>query len=360
MGAGKITKVYRILPYILYNFRAIMIVLNKCNRVKITTIFYYLFDTIMNKTFILGAGASAPYGFPLGSKLKIEVSKMLSSIEHPVTKYLYCKFNKDNNFPTLVLKLRDSPLQSIDHFLSNHIDFSDFVYAGKYIIAYLINNCEDKSKMFTGIDNDWYGYLFNKMIPLINNDLNKLNKLNIKFITFNYDRSLECFLINAARYSFNISEDHLLPLMNDFIQKNIVHIHGHLGDINKIDYKFYGNDNLEIYEKMANNIKIYQEKDDGNIISKIDDILDNSTNIYFLGFGYLIENLNKLHFPKKSHSLYKVYGSRFGIKWAELVDIKQYFQKNKNRSINFMENLTDLPWDLNCYHFMRNCIQFSN
>ena len=74
--------------------------------------------------FILGAGASAPYGFPLGSGL---IEKILHSLQSPEMRPLLLRqldFSHDQ-ISTFGQELRDSPLNSIDAFLDNREEFRE-------------------------------------------------------------------------------------------------------------------------------------------------------------------------------------------------------------------------------------------
>jgi hypothetical protein len=317
----------------------------------------------MKKTFILGAGASYPYGFPLGSELKKEIADILTpgGSNHPFYRFVSRHLRKNpDTIRILSSKIQKSPLASIDQLLLNHAEIPEFIDVGKLFIAFIINSRENINKLMN-VKYCWYSYLFNKILSLVRNYPSKLNELDLYIITFNYDRSFECFLLHAIINSFDVTPDYAKKLIDEFSNTHIIHIHGSIGKLESFPYEFIGERLFNRYNEMAENIRVFHEEDDVKIIEKISLVLSASKEVHFLGFGYLHENLNKLMFPslseRRSNHPMDIKGSRFNITNLELEDINRYCQSTYQYDINFFltKHIND---NFDCYNYLRNCVIF--
>ena len=141
--------------------------------------------------FVLGAGASCPYGYPSGKELREDIiSSFCAQYEryieaHPNLKpYLAMESNKAKEFTD---KFNKSSTKSIDLFLARNPEFEDI---GKKAIALRILAAEYVSKFRECIENrefDWYLYIFDRLTGDIvkKNDYIRLNENSVSFITFN-------------------------------------------------------------------------------------------------------------------------------------------------------------------------------
>lgn len=156
-----------------------------------------------NTVFIIGAGGSYPYGFPLGIELRQRVFSYAES--------MFQKFDAEVGQDTLYTEIklakefshqfRNSGDQSIDWFLKK---FPKYSLIGKFLILHHILQAENESKFFEEMKpenkkQDWYWYLYNEMSKYPKGEISPgfFLENKIKFITFNYDRSLENFLFNC-------------------------------------------------------------------------------------------------------------------------------------------------------------------
>lgn len=137
--------------------------------------------------FILGAGASVPYGYPTGEELG---RLIVEEIEGRLLQILNDTFqNQLVNIKKFPKELKKSLRNSIDQFLANKPNYEGF---GKLAIAYFIKNFENQESKHYYIERgDWVKYFFNQFIGL--ND-QQIKKKDFYFITYNYDRSLELML----------------------------------------------------------------------------------------------------------------------------------------------------------------------
>lgn len=174
-------------------------------------------------TLVLGAGASNPYGFPLGEKIKDEVIKQATSpdsyrIGDTSLPSLLKPFGFSNNdVQEFALQLKNSAQPSIDAFLFERVEFIEI---GKLAIAAnLIQHEHIYGLIGEGADNTkkWYDYLLNNFMGT----REEFKSNNLSIITFNYDRSFEYFFYYTLKPRFNLSVEEVV----DYIRSiPIVHI----------------------------------------------------------------------------------------------------------------------------------------
>src|SRR5439155_25433611 len=120
-------------------------------------------------------------------------------------------------------------------------------------------------------------------------------------ITFNYDRSLECFLLNALKSSFNKKDDECIKVLN---KMPIIHLHGQLGTLltgsnDPNHLSFDARCTPEVIERCIPQIKIIHEVNvsDDPEFKRAHEVLKKSERICFLGFVYDKTNLLRLFAP---------------------------------------------------------------
>lgn len=171
-----------------------------------------------NTVFILGAGASCPYGFPSGRKLVFDICKILSS---PGTYQfnIITSFVKDTTELNVFVKELLGSHLSIDAFLEEHPNFAEI---GKVSIALALIPFEQYSSLIRKENIEWYEHLCHQMGPSREKFL--LNAKNLSFITFNYDRSLDFYLYNTLTDSYG--SEFALKILKEI---HFVHAYGQLG-----------------------------------------------------------------------------------------------------------------------------------
>ena len=147
---------------------------------------------------ILGAGASADYGFPTGRQLLLKICE-----EARPDASLYDFLCNWMAVPRPLIEqfayaLQNSAAPSVDLFLENRKDFEEI---GKLAIAATLIPYEDYKAFLPTNKPRWYETLFHLMVEGGRFEDNKLS-----VITFNYDRSLEAFLFLALQnlYRFDM------------------------------------------------------------------------------------------------------------------------------------------------------------
>jgi hypothetical protein len=293
----------------------------------------------MSDLFIIGAGASVPYGFPSGESLFNEIRKLNYSINYKDTSNKTLQYDRSKYFKNspshdiqnahqqmynFSIDVKKSSMISIDDFLRNRKKLDDIQNKfGKMIIADKILQAEKKSKtnieLMTKID--WFNYLFSYIDrddSLFNDFLN-----NSKFITFNYDRLLENKILEFLQHDKNCKND---EIFRNFEKIEIIHVNGSIGNLKDIEFgkdkEVIGSweDSDEIhpnYEYIIKNMKTIWEYDDKGREQeqkRIIEIFDKSKRVFFIGFGWLEDNMKLLGLDnreKKILSGKKIYGTAF-------------------------------------------------
>ncbi|MBN2020965.1 MAG: hypothetical protein JW749_12170 [Sedimentisphaerales bacterium] len=314
--------------------------------------------------FVLGAGASCPYGYPSGSQLREDIClrfknryiEYLNSAE-PNYGAREDKISIVDHFAKTFLKSR---IQSIDLFLANNRRLAS---TGKYIIAFEILEIENKSHSLEQsyqLQQDWYLYLFNRFIRGITTGdrLPDFSNGKIGFITFNYDRSLENLLYESLRNSFNDIPEHEIYRCLKSIE--IIHVYGQIAPLqwqNQADYVGYGTPlNEALLKKISCNIKTIYEEEKTSALEDAHDMLEAAERVFFLGFGYAPENMEILKLPRIISKTSKFYGTAFGLESREIQDIFKRvhdgLQQGSHLKINPHE--IKLEKEMDCLKLLRN------
>lgn len=268
--------------------------------------------------FILGAGASKPYGFPLGSELVKQAYNILENQQ-----ILDCLETLDfahDDIKKFRKELLSSARQSIDAFLEHR---QELIELGKFVIAAtLIPREQEKSLINFDNSDHWYKYIFNKM----NSTFEDFDKNQIKFITFNYDRSLEHFLLTSLKSSYGKSEAECAEKIKRI---PIVHLHGQLGHLpwqDMSDSREYNDEiNSKTLRQCADMIRIIHEDVSGNEEFQLAwKALEEAEKIYFLGFGYHEANMIRLKIQEYLPGR-EVVGSAIGMTRNEIIIIEKRY-----------------------------------
>ena len=272
---------------------------------------------------VLGAGASYPYGFPTAKELKELICDAFSSRTEKASELLggdESKYTAKQFFEFREAFLR-SPL-SIDAFLQRR---QEFLEIGKLAIAYCLIPFEDEANLYRR-DRDlrrgnWYDYLAGKL----DSPFEEFGDNKLSIITFNYDRSLEYYLLNSLIHSHGKKRD---ECANALAQIPIVHVYGQLGERpypqqgsrqyrpNEVEYFIY-------VKTAADGIKLYHEE--AKVATeKARELLTGAKRVCFLGFGYHAFNVDRLKIGESLDLSTTIFGTTCGLIGMEI-------QKAKNR-----------------------------
>lgn len=256
---------------------------------------------------VLGAGASEPYGFPLGNTLLREIVKNVRAtpLEFlPGTPYVPDEDEVVLAMERFADKLLASGQGPIDAFLQRNRQDEQLRERGKFAVAKILMEKEDHGFLIAK-EGEWYQHLWHFMDDAENLDVFGENKLSI--ITYNYDRSLEHYLHTALTNSYGASPKQACE--QQLSQIPVIHLHGSLGRLPWQD-KEPGTGPVREYVPDA------KGKGAINAASKAIQILDEveavpsrqfqrahkcllkAKHIYVLGFGYDPENVKRLKPPE--------------------------------------------------------------
>lgn len=313
-------------------------------------------DTVL----ILGAGASVPYKFPSGEALVNNIldivpgrgngDKQLQTLAHlGVGQGVFSEFQRE---------LKQSMHLSIDAFLERR---PKYLKAGKVAIAQQLLPCEVNDWLFTpcteNSTRNWYRMLLHKLTSGTR-DLSDFASNKVTIVTFNYDRSLEHFLFTTLHSHYETTEDTVAEVLN---KMDFIHVHGRLGLLPWQDGNGerieYGASYPDAIERAANEIKIIFEitPDTMHDFMKAHRPINEASEIFFLGFGYHPNNVERLQVPFQdidggwpdNRSRY-ICGTAFGLSEEEKRNISQ----NRCQRINLGESHYTID------AFLKNCFRF--
>jgi len=285
--------------------------------------------------FILGAGASYAYGFPLGEGLISAIKHYHSSDEFKrLCRELCLEHDLLNEFCHDLEVAR--PL-SLDLFLDNRR--ADFDQIGKLAIAYCLigQEMESRTRDPSQATEGWYHLLAN-YLGKYKRDLTE-NRLSI--ITFNYDRSLEYMLFKCLSARFKLTSDEAAEAVRSL---NIHHVYGKLGSLPwEKDGGFtrpYTNEATALeLRNTAEGIRLIHELNPkAGELGAIREALKGAKHVFMFGCAFHEENLKVLGFnPTNQNSIRNdlpIHATCYKVPGPELNRIKRlyaYFDLNDTK-----------------------------
>jgi hypothetical protein len=272
--------------------------------------------------FILGAGASAPYGYPVGSAFKDDIClHFKSDIDS-----LMGSSQSSNDLMDLVEQADEftnsfqrSRVRSIDRWLSLNRHFANI---GKLAIVNSIVKHENPNELlFEGKDKslDWFTVLFNVMISSLSRPEHfSYNK--IAFITFNYDRLLEHLFYESFKHTFTrISDQERDRILSSL---SIIHVYGAIDDPpwKKNGYAYGKDYRLGYLNNSRTRIRIIHERTEEDVIMTLmrEQIIQTAKKVFFLGFGYDVDNLRIVNIPDDFKGDPQIFGTAYDLLSEEI------------------------------------------
>ncbi len=325
--------------------------------------------------FVLGAGASFEVGFPLGSKLRETISHKLNfkrdsigrltkSGEMNIAERLKQKFpSKYDEYINVCSQISNGILlsDSIDDFIDKHRHDDRVAICGKLAIAFSIIEAENQSKIFVDPSNsyntiqfqslgdNWYTKFYSlltKGIP--KSDLGNVFE-NLTIINFNYDRSLEHFLVHAISKDYIIEKNEATDLVNNLI---VFRPYGSISHNVK-----FGNNRLPDLDNIITNLRTYTEKvEEGIELNQVRNAIKECNSIVFLGMAYHINNMTLLKCECDMRRK-TIYATRKGISDHDIPVVKHRILSLSDHDtigeIDAMLELSDR--DVNNIFFSQDC-----
>src|SRR5260221_3687649 len=157
--------------------------------------------------FVLGAGASVDFDFPVGKALLNQVVASLRS-SSTIREHVLAAGFSPKDVEDFANALRFSAEVSIDAFLEKRPAFMNI---GKAAMAAALINCENTEHIFSergGLN--WLQYLIGKMQGP---SFEAFAENRVTFVTFNYDRVLEHYLCTALENAWGKTQDEVGALL---------------------------------------------------------------------------------------------------------------------------------------------------
>jgi hypothetical protein len=269
---------------------------------------------LKNETvFVVGAGASKEFGFPVGAELAIRISEKLNVLfddwgqritAGDASLFQNVARGRDARATQKAAWLiRDGIIlaNSIDDFLDIHRHDEEVVRYGKAAVVKCILEAERSSKLFfeqshsrTSIDfkasaDTWLV----KLMRLLGKQLPKADRKKIfekcTFVVFNYDRSIEHFFVHALQRVYDIDLNEALDIVGG---AKIFHAYGATGQFGSGPRSVpFGAEGVNHCEIGSTSIKTYTETVESD---QIREAIATAQSIIFLGLAYHDQNLRLL------------------------------------------------------------------
>lgn len=295
--------------------------------------------------FVVGAGASKEFDFPVGSELAAQIAKKLDirfeGFDEPAGAGDYELYeaikrvggNNDNLLQACWL-IRDGIelSYSIDNFIDTHRHDQRVALCGKLAIAKCILDAEKASKLYLDRNRDdtnpslkVTGTWISSLIRVMQNGVPKDHVSRFfdrsSFIVFNYDRCIEHYFYCALQALYGLTETEAAAVVSTMV---IHHPYGSVGALpwqdrsNLKSVTFGSRDSSRVIGPLLPNIKTYTEQtDSAQDQAIISSLVDEADTIVFLGFSYLPQNLDLLLRRVNDRRLRRVIGTGIGLSTAD-------------------------------------------
>jgi hypothetical protein len=350
-------------------------------------------------TFIIGAGGSFDFGFPLGDKLRDCITDLLK-INDP---------NISTNFsdPVLAPLLRDKAVQeaglkawptrlaayrraasiiiaglpfarSIDTLLDGLRDDPDVEFLAKLAIATVILRAEHNSPLTAKVvhaanadqivaqrlkrlTSSWHAEL--GQILYEGHTRHTLEEIfqRASFVIFNYDRCIEEFLTTSLMRRFAVDRARALAAV---AKCRIVHPYGQVGGYfpDEPGHVPFGACEIENLLPVASGIKTFTESMEEATGDEVKDAIARAETLVFMGFGWLPQNMELLTANGRVTHAAKVFATALGMEVGEIMVVADQIDQILRRAGHSSEyERTPLPsaefiYDRgDCKALMQNC-----
>ncbi|NTA82591.1 hypothetical protein G6L13_19020 [Agrobacterium tumefaciens] len=278
-----------------------------------------------NTVFVIGAGASAEFGLPVGWQLlktikdnchfELDMWRQLKDGPTAIFRHYERVFGRETEDGLQQFLLRLKACEQIKLGIDSADSIDEYIYrysgnpiiseVGKLQIAYAISLAEKNSTLARGfvdyppsLDETWIWSFTKALINGIRaDDVNQIGQ-NITIICFNYDRCIEHYLEHALARSF---EDLTPKAAREIVSNiNIIHPYGWLGDLELFPFG-----TADAFPAMAGNLITWSESvRDPEIVAKMREAIREAEQIVFMGFGFAAQNMDLLNSQPEKTDLF--------------------------------------------------------
>lgn len=350
-------------------------------------------------TFVIGAGASHDFEFPLGDLLRDRIISVLN-IDDPnrsinfsdpsVSTIVQDRAAKDGGnvewlsrievYRNAATIIRNGlPFaRSIDTFVDGLRDDQQIRFLAKLAIALVILRAETGSPLGLGTNprfepphlrdeklqklrSSWHVEL--SQILFDGHTAATLDSVfeNASFIVFNYDRCLEEFLTISLMRRFNIERARALALVG---KCSIIHPYGQVGAFQPDEDGFLAFGQFQDYQvtAAASRIRTFTESMESDVAAGIKELIAQAEVLAFMGFGWLPQNMQLLRVEGRRTTARRVYATMKDMEQGEIdVVINQINHiLNRDEDDPFYDDMVDYPLEFiidrgDCKALMQNC-----
>ncbi len=295
--------------------------------------------------FVLGAGASQPYGFPLGPDLR---HKVCMGALHPGDT-LVAMGASPHRVHECRIALARSWASSIDMFIATRGDGDMLV---RQAVALTLCQYENEEALFFATRGDWFRYLWTH---LVTSEPGAFPTDLVSFITFNYDRSVEHALWNGLEHAYGKTPANIALRI-----PTVIHVYGSLGRYPRLPEgstrEFGFQPTKENIVAAAADIKAISQADrDEEHLSEARALLAQAEQIVFLGLAYDEASLALLGFERAGHRSLRdnceVFGTAMGLRTGEALRARDCLM-NRRREGGSVEPRFGSS-DMDCLDFLR-------
>ncbi|AHG48011.1 hypothetical protein RLEG12_33000 [Rhizobium leguminosarum bv. trifolii CB782] len=270
-----------------------------------------------NTVFVIGAGASAEFGMPVGSALTTTIKQNCKyRFEHgtmvegvmPIFNYYRSTYDMQDPAQLKQVEERFHIMMQIHQSIDMHESIDEYIYRysdnpvvaeiGKLQVAYAISRAESEcllsekkdfhfdKKGFDGLNGTWiYAFAKALMNGVKASDIETIGN-DITIICFNYDRCIEHYLEHAiCRAYAGVTQDVAREIVSRI---DIIHPYGVLGPLKA--FQFGHTD--RIWEMSENLITWSETIRDPQIIHGMTNAIDEAETLVFMGFAFATQNMD--------------------------------------------------------------------
>jgi hypothetical protein len=277
---------------------------------------------------IIGAGASKPYGYPLGAGLVDHILALIKPKEGDLWSVLTGGY-QTSHLRDFHKSLWDSKPASIDDFLEANTAFREL---GKVCITAALTVFGPRTDEPENQEFDWLRFLWWRL----HDDAPTAAQFagnQLKVVTYNYDMTFERYFANvlSAFYPDLKNDPARAAAFRDEVLP-VVHIHGSLGassdEVRRLDDPRERN-LITWYKHAAGGIRILSEGEHAVPYGRAHEWFRDADVIYLLGFGYHRTNTDRLDLKgqllatESEHPSRIVKGTALGLGEAERLDAQR-------------------------------------
>jgi hypothetical protein len=331
--------------------------------------------------FVIGAGASAEFGLPVGLKLlenikenslfEFEYGNNPSKGNRVVFDAIVSRYGSQATFKEVFKTLGDiargvETAGSIDEYINRYSDDEMIAELGKLLISYSILEAERKSTMMAtarvsqqpvnweSTNKTWIAQFARILFDGVKaNAIERIGE-GLTVICFNYDRCIEYYLEHAVMRAYRGVDQK--TARNIVSRIEILHPYGSLGHLGQIRFGAPP-ETANLYEISQNLITWSESIEDRQPqLERIRGHISEAKNLVFLGFAFANQNM-KLLDPNATqlNSRYvDIYSTGYGLTDDIEVKLKTKLMRWFGRSAPDLQgNRIKIKYDMACEEFLR-------